>query len=411
MQREKNYIGMAGALALGLGVSAAQAAESITDTLAAAVKDGTVSVDLRYRFENVDQDGISKDADASTLRSRITATSGAVHGFTVLGEVDNVTVVGSTKYNSTENGKTQYPVVADPKGTEVNQIYLKYTMDSANGIYGRQRINYSNQRFVGGVAWRQNEQTFDGFRGNWQALENLSLDYSYSYRVHRIFGPDDGANPAELDGDNHFLYVDWKVAEGHNIGAFGYFIDVDSQNGYAAGKTVNNSSETGGIEYVGKFSMLNVRAAFARQSDAGDSELDYDADYYLVEVGGKIANFGLKGGYEVLAAGDGVGFATPLATLHKFQGWADIFLGTPGDGVEDMYFGVDTKIGPVKLAAVYHDFQAEDSSEDFGDEIDLAATWPINEHFTTQLKYAAFSADSDRYTDTDKIWLTLQLKL
>ena len=137
---------------------------------------------------------------------------------------------------------------------------------------------------------------------------------------------------------------------------------------------MNNSSETGGVEYVGKVSMLNVRAAFARQSDAGDSELDYDADYYLVEVGGKVANFGLKGGYEVLAAGDGVGFATPLATLHKFQGWADKFLGTPGDGVEDMYFGVDTTIGPVKLAAVYHDFQAEDSSEDFGDEIDLAAT-------------------------------------
>ena len=149
-----------------------------------------------------------------TLRSRITATSGAVHGFTVLGEVDNVTVVGSTKYNSTENGKTQYPVVADPKGTEVNQIYLKYTMDSANGIYGRQRINYSNQRFVGGVAWRQNEQTFDGFRGNWQALENVSLDYSYSYRVHRIFGPDDGANPAEFDGDNHFLYIDLENCRG-----------------------------------------------------------------------------------------------------------------------------------------------------------------------------------------------------
>jgi hypothetical protein len=68
-------------------------------------------------------------------------------------------------------------------------------------------------------------------------------------------------------------------------------------------------------------------------------------------------------------------------------------------------------LGPVKLAAIYHDFQAEDSSEDYGDEIDLAATWPVTEHFTTQLKYAAFSADGDRYTDTDKIWLTLQLKL
>ena len=284
-------------------------------------------------------------------------------------------------------------------------------MDSANGIYGRQRINYSNHRFVGGVAWRQNEQSFDGFRGNWQMLESVNIDYSYAYRVHRIFGPDDGANPAEWSGDNNFLYVDWKVAEGHNIGVFGYSIEVDSRNSYSAGKTVNNSSESYGLEYVGKIAMLDVRAAYAKQSDAGDSELNYDADYYLAEVGGKVVGIGLKGGYEVLAAGDGTGFATPLATLHKFQGWADKFLSTPGDGVEDMYFGVNGVLGPVKLAAVYHDFQAEDSSEDFGTEVDLSATWPVNQYFTTQLKYAGFSADSDRYTDTDKVWLTLQFKL
>lgn len=397
-------------LAAGAGVLGA-AEDSFTESLAKAVRGGTVGVDLRYRFEGVDQDGISKDAAASTLRSRLTASTAALYGFTVLGEVDNISVVGQDDYNSTENGKTQYPVVADPKGTEVNQVYLKYAVDDANGIYGRQRINYSNQRFVGGVGWRQNEQTFDGFRGNWQLLDNLNIDYSYAYRVHRVFGPDDGTFPAELSGDNNFLYVDWKVAEGHNIGAFGYLIEVDSQHSYPAAKTVNNSSETAGLEYVGKVSALNLRAAYARQSDAGDSELDYDADYYLLEVGTKISSVGLKAGYEVLAAGDGTGFATPLATLHAFQGWADKFLSTPGDGVEDMYFGVDGALGPVTLAAIYHDFQAEDSSEDFGSEIDLSATWPINQHFTTQLKYAGFSADGDRYTDTDKVWLTLQLKL
>ena len=99
----------------------------------------------------VDQDGIDKDAEASTLRSRITATSGAIHGFTILGEADNVSVGRIYRYNSTVNDKTQYPVVADPKGTEstglpANCRRLGYR------IYGRQRINYSNQRFVGGVA-------------------------------------------------------------------------------------------------------------------------------------------------------------------------------------------------------------------------------------------------------------------
>lgn len=411
MNELKIYLIMSGGLLLAAGAGASRAADDFTSDIAQAVRGGTVGLDFRYRFEGVDQDGISKDAEASTLRSRITATSGSLYGFTALGEVDNVTVIGSDHYNSTVNGETQYPVVADPKGTEVNQVYLKYTADVANGIYGRQRINYSNQRFVGGVAWRQNEQTFDGFRANWQALDSVNLDYSYTYRVHRVFGPDDGTFPAEWDGDNHFLYADWKVAEGHNIGAFGYYIDVESQHSYPAAKTVNNSSETWGLEYTGKISALSVRAAYASQADAGDSELDYNADYYLVEVGGQVASIGLKAGYEVLAAGDGTGFATPLATLHKFQGWADKFLTTPGDGVEDLYFGIDAAAGPVKLAAVYHDFQAEDSSEDFGSEIDLAATWPINEYFTTEFKFAGFSADGNRYTDTDKLWLTLQFKL
>ena len=376
-----------------------------------AVKGGDVYLDFRYRYEGVDQDGISKDAAASTLRSRLGLSTGSYHGFTGLVEFDNVSVVGPDDYNSTENGKTQYPVVADPKGTEVNQAYLKYTMDTANGIYGRQRINYSNQRFVGGVAWRQNEQSFDGFRGNWQMLDSVNVDYSYAYRVHRVFGPDDGTNPAEWSGDNNFVYVDWKVAEGHNIGVFGYFIEVDSQHSYPAPKTVNNSSDSYGLEYVGRIAMLDVRAAYASQSEAGDSELNYTADYYLAEVGGTLAGIGLKGGYEVLASDNGVGFATPLATLHKFQGWADKFLSTPGDGVEDMYFGVSGALGPVKLEAVYHDFQAESSSEDFGDELDLAASWPVNEYFSTQLKAAFFNADGDVYTDTNKVWLTLQLKI
>lgn len=114
----------------------------------------------------------------------------------------------------------------------------------------------------------------------------------------------------------------------------------------------------------------------------------------------------------MLASDNNVGFATPLATLHKFQGWADMFLSTPGDGIEDAYVSVGGKLGPVKLAATYHDFQAESSSTDFGTEIDVVATWPVNKQFTVQAKYAAFDTDdSARYVDVDKYWLTLQLKL
>ncbi len=401
------------AATVGLAVASASAATtaSLTENLANSVTNGKAYFDFRYRYENVDQANITDQARASTLRSRVGFDTAAVGNLTAKIEFDNVTVIGSEKYNSTVNSVTAYPVVADPKGTNINQVYLTYSTESADVIYGRQRINYSNQRFVGGVAWRQNEQTFDGLRGVWRATDRLSIDYSYAYKVHRIFGPNDGGNPPALRGANSFLYVDWNPADGHRIGGFGYFLDFDPQQGYPDGKTVGLSSDTLGLEYVGRIGFFDLRAAYAQQEDSGKSFKNYRANYYLAEGAARLTLVTLKVGYEVLGSDNGVGFATPLATLHKFQGWADKFLGTPGDGIKDFYLGATGKAGPIKLGAFYHDFQAEDSREDFGSEIDLVATWPINKRFSTQLKYADFNSDSIRYDDTRKFWLTLQFKL
>ena len=390
---------------------AVQAEDEAAGSLTEMATKGKANLDLRYRYENVDQDSNHRTASANTLRTRLTLTSANWNGFSGQVEADNVWSLGSDNYNSTENGNTQYPVIADPEGTDLNQVWVKWAGKTVDGTVGRQRINHGNQRFVGGVGWRQNEQTYDGVRANWKPLEGLKLDVSYVYNINRIFGPDDGANPADWEGDNFFARADYAINENHKIAAFGYFLDIDDDGPYPPGKTVNNSSDTYGVEYSGKIDWLSIAAAYATQSEAGDSELDYDADYYMVELGAKVKAINLKAGYEVLASDDGVGFATPLATLHKFQGWADKFLGTPGDGIEDLYGSIGGKLGPVKMALIYHDFQAEDSSEDFGSEWDMVATWPINKKFSLQAKYARFNSDSDRYDDTDKIWFTAQFKL
>jgi len=389
----------------------AQAQDTWGDGLGKMVTDGKASLDIRYRYENVDQDNLNKDATANTVRSRITLATAPWGGVSALIEMDDVTNIGNDDYNSLSNGKGQYPVIADPEGTDINQLYFKYATEDFAGILGRQRINHGNQRFIGGVGWRQNEQTYDSLRFTWDAMEILKLDLTYVDNVSRIFGPDDGAQPADLKGDNYLFRADYTISPDQKLAAYGYWLDFDKDKDYSAGKTVDNSGNTYGIEYSGTFDWFTVAAAYATQSDAGSSTLNYDADYYMVELGAKFSGIGIKGGYEVLGAGDGVGFKTPLATLHKFQGWADKFLGTPGDGVEDLYLNVNGKLGPVKMAAIYHDFQAEDTSEDYGSEIDLVATWPINKQFSVQAKYASFSADSDRYDDTDKIWFSMQLKL
>ena len=193
---------------------------------------------------------------------------------------------------------------------------------------------------------------------------------------------------------------------------FAYLLDFDPESDYPSAKTVDNSNDTYGIEYNGDLDLLKLHAAWATQSDAGNSTLNYNADYYVIDVSGKAAAVTLGAGYEVLGAGDGVGFKTPLATLHKFQGWADKFLSTPGDGVKDAYVSIAGTVGPVKLKAVYHDFNAEEGSASFGQEIDLSGTWAVNKRFSTQLKFTDFSTDNAaRFDDTTKAWLTLHLKI
>ena len=67
-------------------------------------------------------------------------------------------------------------------------------------------------------------------------------------------------------------------------------------------------------------------------------------------------------------------FQTPLATLHKFQGWADKYLTTPSAGIEDSYVGVNGSLAGWNGQAVWHDLKAEATSHDYGTELDLSVS-------------------------------------
>lgn len=408
---QKFYITLVFALIVsGLSIYS-QAAEREPQNISQFVSEGNVKLDLRYRYEYVDENSPNKDANASTLRSRLSFQTGTVWGFTGLLEFDDITAIGNDSYNSTENGKTRYSIVPDPEGTETNQAWLKYDWQELSITYGRQRILHGSERFVGGVGWRQNEQTYDGFRVQWGAADSVLLDYAYIYNINRIFGPDDSvAQPADWHGENHFFRASWQWLKGHTLAAFYYGLDIDNRSDWSPNLSLNNSSDTFGVEYVGSFGPVAAKASWARQSDAADSTLNYDANYYLLEAAMNITSVKTTVGYEVLSSDNDVGFKTPLATLHKFQGWADMFSTTPKDGIKDLYVSASSKAGPIQLAAIYHDFKAESSSENFGKEWDLVASWVFSDHFSSELKYAHFSSDSDSYNDMKKVWLSLQLK-
>ncbi|MFQ3323762.1 MAG: hypothetical protein ACI90U_001585 [Pseudomonadales bacterium] len=373
------------------------------DSVSAMLSNGKTDLSFRYRYEYVDQDGINKTAGASTLLTRLSYKSAAYNGFGFKVEMDDVTVIGDANYNSVVNGNTEYPVVADPAGTDVNQALLSYTSEDFSSALGRQRINHSAQRFIGGVAWRQNEQTYDAFRFKLPGNELFSADYAYISKVSRIFGPEGSAAQSDTwESDSHIFIANFIPAKSHTLSGFVYALDFED--------AAANSSTTYGLEYKGKIGIVSLAASYATQSDNADNPVSYDADYMAAEIGLNLAPVNVSLGYELLGSDDGVAaFRTPLATLHKFQGWADKFLGTPATGIEDTYLKVGGKIGKAKLAVIYHQFDSDEGSIDYGSEIDAVVTYPVNKNLTAQLKYAAYNAE-DFSVDTDKIWLTMNFK-
>jgi hypothetical protein len=372
---------------------------------------GKAIFDARYRYEHVDQDNALKHANAQTLRTRAGFQSGKWYGLSALIEADNVSRIGDAAYNSTRNGQSEYSVVADPDGSEVNQALLRYDHTYGSAVVGRQRINLDNQRFVGGVAWRQNEQTYDGALGQLKPLEGLTLSYAYIDNINSIFGPDNGrfdtpGNPANIEGHSHLLNAQYKLIPELTATAYQYLLGLDNLAG------ASQSSKTTGLRLNGAVAGVSYALEYAQQKDYADNPLQLDSDYYLAELGYTLKGVTLKGGYEVLGGDKGPGnraFQTPLATKHAFQGWADIFLATPADGVKDAYVGATLPLFGGSLQAWYHDFRAEQGSSQYGEEIDVAYGHPIPgvKGLVGLLKYASYDAD-EFAVDTDKLWLQLQ---
>lgn len=185
-----------------------------------------------------------------------------------------------------------------------------------------------------------------------------------------------------------------------------YFYYIDNQDAAAT------SSATLGARLAGKVKVgegdIGLVAELATQSDAGNNPVSYDADYTHLSAlwsMGKGLSLGLA--FESLGTDSSnfQSFRTPLATLHAFQGWADMFLSTPGAGIDDVYATVKYKAGKWDLTGVYHDFSAATGSADFGTEFDLSAGTKISENYGLLFKGAFFSSDSTSYVDTNKFWI------
>lgn len=388
------------------------------DPFTRALLGGAFDLNVRWRYEYADVEGFHP-AHALTMRSRLGYTTGRFAGFAGAVQFENNLAADDDGYNAAGlNDQPDHSVIADPTDTELNQLWLEFDARSISDHLpilaraGRQRIVLDDARFVGNVGWRQLEQTFDAVRVTGEPTRDLAVDYGYIWQVQRIFGPD---ADRDFNSDSHFVNLRYAGLPVGSVTAFAYLFDLED-GAAPVGETV--SSQTYGVRLSGaqplseSFALHYIGSA-ALQSDYADQPVDYEALYLLGEL--KLAReadgFNLGVGFEQLGSDDGnIAVSTPLATLHKFNGFADAFLTTPPGGLRDTYAFIGTRLpqpfdGTAALSGHY--FTGDQTGGDLGWEIDAVATHRINEHLSTLTKLAHF--DGRGRPDTTRFWVQLEL--
>lgn len=372
-------------------------------SLVEAFQQGTVHLGFRYRYEYVDQDGIDDNAYASTLRTVLNFRTAPLRGFDLFIEAENVVELGDDWYRDVGrpprgNGVTGRPVVADPAGTDINQVMLRYRGHDTELRFGRQVIRIDDERFVGPVGWRQHYQTFRAVNMVNDSIARVKLQYVFNDRVYRIFGD-------KRDTANHFLHGSMDAGKAGTLNVYGYLLNY-TEAGFAGLSTNSFGFEFAGALAIDDGVTALYEVEYARQTDAADNPNEVKANYaHLMGGIGFEQWVTARVGWELLGGSleDGR-FSTPLATLHKFNGWADKFLNTPPDGLQDFYVQLTGVVADIGWLVSFHNFSADSVSATYGSEFDWQLSHQSSWNQTFAFKGAYYSADTFS-SDTLKIWL------
>jgi len=382
------------------------------------LSDVKLDAQIRPRYEMVDDgNDATENASAVTARTKLKVSGNLldVDGLNASVGIISVNNFGYHEYNwntsnyTTDDGK-RYSVVMDPQKAILSNAEVTYKTGDTLLHAGRGQVNLDNQRFIGTVGWRQLERSYDTVFVANNSIKNLSVLAAWVYGFQGV------VDAPTADTNSVLLNASYTISDALKITAYDYMLA--------------SIHDTYGIALTGKVKLdsvkLDYRAEYAMQSDATmeihDAEANADAEYYNLDLGANISGILAGVNYEFLSGTDGVdgktAFTTPLATLHKFNGWADQFLGTPSGGLVDMNVRLGYKAkGFGKLLAVYHDFTTDvemAGQDDLGSEIDVlyANKVPGVNGLSGLLKFASYSGGTvaGHTNDVSKFWAQLDYK-
>ena len=327
-------------------------------------------------------------------------------------EVDYV-ITGWRDHHSDGERINDQPLIPDVAGLDLNQMFLGYSQGIWRLRLGRQAIALDDQRFVGGNGFWQNEQTFDALRLQWRWRSASRLHYVYIANANRIYGeaadaedfPAPPGRPAGFLGDHehrshllHFEMNEWDAAQWQL-----YFYWIDNLDQPAS------SNHTLGTQYAYNLTLGPVKyaatLALAGQERPGVAGSPVPL-YGLAELGAIRGAWRGVLRYEMLDSDARTTFATPLASGHDFQGWADVFVQTPDSGLQDASAELHWRGSPWEIDLRYHAFwEARSGGEHLGDEWDVEVEFKPTRRQILSLRYGDFQTDSAAYPDTRKIFL------
>ena len=394
----------------------------LTSTTLAFAQDISLKpyLEIRPRYEFVeDKNNNLKNANALTVRTTIGVSTDKLLIDDLKANIQATNVSGILRHYSPENNK--YDLVADPDNTRITQAYLTYTINKTTFIVGRKFVTIDDHRFIGNVGWRQMPQSFGIIAISDKTLPNTDILVAAIYETLGIL---DKLNTkwhldkAPLVFDINYQPVNWL-----KIKPFAYLI-TDVHNTYGLKLSGTRKYDNFSISYV---------ATYAKQTDPYQKDNlkkkpKIDTDYWRLELNSNIKGFILGAEYTHFGDKNGKskGFSTPLATLHKFDGWSDVLLkGSAGGydyGLDEYKFDIGYKnkaLGKFVISyLLFNSYKKQPSGKKIGDEIDAIYTKKLNKHFHFLTKVAFYNAKNGYYTggrllgtkDATKYWLQITYK-
>ncbi len=378
-----------------------EAAQNLWDAAAGS----TPFIELRYRYETVDQGNLPNEAQAHTLRTIGGFQTAPYKDFRMAFAFGNTMPIGSNdRYNDGVNNLTAYPRIGDRRDTHAQLAHVQwFGLPQTSVTAGRHYLVIDNQRWVSTSNWRQNRHSFDGLTLKNSSLPDLTLLYSYLFNINRSPGTNTFLGAYKMN--TNIFHATYTGVPDLKLSGYAYLMDFDDHAAL--------SNATFGLRAEARHAFTDTFALtgageYARQTDYANSPSSFALDYYTIEPGvvigkdkGPYGSFTAKAGYEVLGGNGTQGLRTPLASQHSQNGWAEIFSTVPASGVSDAYLSGAYRyqlpveaLAPTRVQIAWHRFSSDTGNTHYGDELNVGLSQVFFDHYTFELQYAAYQSDA-----------------